>query len=349
MRPQLALACALALLVVACGDEAETTTTTAGSGATGAGGGGAAGSGAGAGPDTQSFTVEFGPVTVEPGSEDTKCVTKLLGNDEPIIVGRIRNEIPIGSHHLIVYRVNDTEERTEPDPCQPFTDALDPEQGSPLMVTQKHDETLVLPQGVGFSLGAGQMVRLEVHYLNTAGAPIEVTSKSTFTTMAPGEFEHEADFLFIGSPDIDIPPLSEATLGPVYFDPPAKLDGVSYFGITGHTHQYGTSVDVSIAETESGPDTPVYDVEEWQWSEPETVYHDPPFQVPVGGGFRFSCAWNNTSEQTVGFGESANEEMCFFWTYYYPSQGAYVCFHTDQYMGGYDLCCPGDAACSFLQ
>ena len=29
------------------------------------------------------------------------------------------------------------------------------------------------------------------------------------------------------------------------------------------------------------------------------------------------------------FGESANNEMCFFWAYYYPSKGAYVCVHTD--------------------
>jgi hypothetical protein len=40
--------------------------------------------------------------------------------------------------------------------------------------------------------------------------------------------------------------------------------------------------------------------------------------------------------------------MCFFWAYYYPSQGAFVCAHTDQVPGGYDLCCPGNPVCGML-
>jgi hypothetical protein len=78
------------------------------------------------------------------------------------------------------------------------------------------------------------------------------------------------------------------------------------------------------------------------------VYADPPFEIPAGGGFRFTCEWNNTSGQSVGFGESANDEMCFFWAYYYPSQGAFVCAHTDQIPGGFNLCCPGSPLCSML-
>ena len=60
---------------------------------------------------------------------------------------------------------------------------------------------------------------------------------------------------------------------------------------------------------------------------------------------RFSCQYDNKSSQSVGFGESANDEMCFFWAYYYPSQGSKVCFHTDQIAGGIDMCCPGGLFC----
>ena len=51
-------------------------------------------------------------------------------------------------------------------------------------------------------------------------------------------------------------------------------------------------------------------------------------------------------------------EMCFFWLYYYPSQGAKVCAHSDQFNQptGIDVCCPaaeGDvvsaAACQYLR
>ena len=44
---------------------------------------------------------------------------------------------------------------------------------------------------------------------------------------------------------------------------------------------------------------PIYDVPNWSWSEPATVFQDPPFHIPDGGGFKFTCTWNNTSDQTV--------------------------------------------------
>jgi hypothetical protein len=110
----------------------------------------------------------------------------------------------------------------------------------------------------------------------------------------------------------------------------------------------GTNVTVAAAETQNGPDKSVYDVPGWLWSEPQTVIHDPPFSVPKGGGFRFTCEYNNTGDQKVGFGEATTDEMCFFWAYYYPSQGSYVCLHTKQIAGGYDMCCPGNTLCSLF-
>ena len=284
-------------------------------------------------------------VTVPSGTENTQCVVKRLGNDTPIKVHQIHNVLPQGSHHLIVYRTDDTEEQPEPFECQPFADTLDPSKGSPLMVTQKHDETLTLPDGVGFALDAGVMIRLEMHYINPTGAPLDVSATSTFVTMPEEEFQHAADFLFVGNPDISIEPNSTFTLGPTFLPMPSDLAGSKFFAVTGHTHQFGTNVTVAVADSEAGADTTIYDVPNWQWDEPATVVLDPPIELAAGAGFRFTCEWNNTSPNTVGFGESANDEMCFFWAYYYPSKGARVCAHTDQVPGGFDLCCPGNPLC----
>jgi hypothetical protein len=72
-----------------------------------------------------------------------------------------------------------------------------------------------------------------------------------------------------------------------------------------------------------------------------------PFSIPAGGGFDFSCTYYNDTTMEVGFGESANAEMCFFWAYYYPSVGSKVCIHSDEYE--VDLCCPGDNLCSLIE
>lgn len=273
---------------------------------------------------------------------------KRLGNPAELRVGKIHNVLNDLSHHLIVYRTADTAEQLTPFDCQPFTDTLDPTKGSPMVITQKHEELIELPAGVAFSLAANQMIRLEMHYLNTSFEEREVTATSTFIPIPDAEFKDEADLLFIGNPDISIPPSSAATLGPSFIVMPPLLDGANFFGVTGHTHQWGTNVTVSVTDGQPASDKVIYDVPNWTWSEPATVYMDPPVTLPKGGGFRFTCDWENKSASTVSFGESATDEMCFFWAYYYPSKGAYVCVHTDQVAGGYDLCCPGHPFCSQL-
>ena len=137
--------------------------------------------------------------------------------------------------------------------------------------------------------------------------------------------EYEADVMFLGDTDIDIPKMSEATLGPTFLQLPSRFDGVSFFAITGHEHQWGTNVYVEVAEDAGSTGTPVYDVPMFLWDEPETVTHDPPFRVPDGGGFKLTCDWNNLSDEPVGFGTGVDDEMCFIWAYYFPSRGALVC------------------------
>jgi hypothetical protein len=185
------------------------------------------------------------------------------------------------------------------------------------------------------------MIRLELHMINATADSMEVTGTTNFITMDDSEYQNEMGFLFIGDPDITIPPNSSIQLGPIFFALPDDYAQSQFFAITGHEHQLGTDVQVSLATNANDPGTPVYDVPGWLWSEPATVPANPPFTIPSGGGFRFTCNWTNTTDQTVSFGESANDEMCFFWAYYYPSLGSRVCMHSDQYGGGIDLCCPG--------
>ncbi len=255
---------------------------------------------------------------------------------------------------MVVYRSDDTEEMLTPFECQPFVDTLDPTKGSPMVISQKDDDTITLPPGVAYTLDPDQMIRLELHYINASDQATTVTASSTFTTIPDADYQNEADIMFIGDADISIPAHSPLTLGPIYFQPEGRFDGVNFYAITGHEHQWGTGVTVAVAPSATpGNDTSIYDVPNWKWSDPLTVYPDPPFQAVYrrAAACRFTCTWENLSDNTVDFGESANDEMCFFWAYYHPSpRGALVCAHTDQINaangGAYDLCCPGDPFCN---
>jgi hypothetical protein len=296
-----------------------------------------------------SYMLTFGPVTVPAGTERTQCVVKRIANPERLPVGQFHNVLSAASHHMILYRVSDAVEHREPYDCQPFTDTLAPDKGAPIMITQRSEETLALPRGVAYTLDPGQMIRIEVHYVNATPAPVEVSASATFHPVSSHLLTDEADLVFMGNTDIHLAPKTRSTIGPTLLALPPALAGAHFFSFTGHTHRLGTDVKISVRRDANSSDQLVYDVPGWSYSEPATIFPDPPIQIDEGGGFRFSCEYDNESDKAVTFGESVEDEMCFFWGYYYPSKGARVCLHSG--VLGRELCCPGgadDALCRAL-
>jgi hypothetical protein len=319
-----------------------------------------AGSGGDAGmPDAPVLTgdmyrVTWGPVTIPPGVEDTQCIWLRLGNTGPIKVHQMHNQLNDASHHLIVYKNDqDTTEQTTPTPCDPFTGALNTSgMIAPIAITQKADDKIFLPPRVAYTFAPDQMIKLEMHYVNRGDEPKTVMATADFYAADAANIDHEASIIFAGSPDIDIPAGQTVTLHQFFTVPSyLNLSQSKFFAITGHTHKLGTSVRVSVAPGKTGPFTEVYAPTPFRWDEPETTPQSPEFSIPVGGGIDFECTWTNTTNRKAGFGESADDEMCFFWMYYYPSQGSKVCVHTEQYGGanGLNVCCPGDSLCGLIE
>jgi hypothetical protein len=303
----------------------------------------------------EKYTLTWGPVSVPAGRESTQCVWMRLGNATEIKVHQMHNRLNDASHHLIVYKDDmDTTEQLTPTPCEPFTGALNTSgMIAPIAITQKADDMIFLPHRVAYTFAPNQMVKLEMHYLNSSDTAQNVMATVDFYAAEAGTIDHEASILFTGSPDVSLMPGETKTLHQ-FFKVPDYLDlsKSKIFAITGHTHKLGTNVSVRVGPSKDGPMTEVYAPSPFKWDEPETkAYNGDPFSIPVGGGLDFECSWTNTTNQQVGFGESATDEMCFFWAYYYPSQGSKVCIHTEQYGGanGLNACCPGDSLCSLIE
>ncbi len=298
-------------------------------------------------PAGEVYSLRYGPITVLPGKENTQCVNLRLSNTSEIKVHQMRNLLSGGSHHLIVYKDDDPAsiEKATPYDCDPFTGALNLSgMAAPVMITQKAEDTLTLPDRVAYTFAPNQMIRIEMHFINSTDAPIEVSATSEFHSVPESAIDHEANVLFIGTPDINIPAGAMMDVR-AYFTPSRAqldLDGAKIFAITGHTHKHGRNVTISTATSQGGPRTSVYAPGRFDWSEPETSVHEPEFSLPDGlqAGFEITCSYHNTSSQTVRFGESANDEMCFFWAYYYPSKGSHVCVNTNFPGVNIDVCCP---------
>jgi len=311
-------------------------------------------------PVTVTYKTSIGDWTLQPRAETTRCMHRRLSNTEPVWVTSIETKLAPGSHHLIVYRSTATEEDTVAKECTPFVDVIGGD-AYPLMITQVGDETLTLPKGVALRLEPGQMIRMEAHYLNYYPDPIVAHADVTFHTVPESEVEHEAGLMLYGTPDIRVPAGQERST-PWYYLP--IWEGSKVFAATGHTHRFGTNVELrkaSAPEPTGLGDEPVtseediYPLDEaYEWDEAPVIEYDPPLAFGADEGIRYRCSWHNTSSQTVSFGESANQEMCFFWLYYYPTNGYRLCIN----MGGwYDWadglvqrveCCPESSVCGLV-
>jgi hypothetical protein len=263
-----------------------------------------------------SYRIHIEVPDVPPGTEGTKCVKVRLGNKSDIKVGRVHNQLFGQSHHFIVSSVTDLSEDEEGlTDCRPFSAPLT---GAPLTVTQKHDEEITLPDGVGYALNARQLMHLELHYINTTDETADVRAESELFALDDDDDIKEAGFLIGGTMDISIPPRSNKSTGDIFIELPEVLDDAKYYAVTGHTHRFGKNVSISTAPNHDAEGMPIYELSNFDWSAPEVKYFDPPLQVPAGGGFRVNCAWDNPTDDTIKYGESALTEMCFFWAYYYP-------------------------------
>ncbi len=254
---------------------------------------------------------------VAPGEENTKCLQVRLGNTDPVKIGRVHNKLSAVSHHLVVSAVTDpTETESDLFDCSPFRAVLI---GAPLTVSQKHDDTILLPDGVAFPLEAAQLMHLEMHYINTGTDTADVTATSDLYPLAsPGPDVQEASFIIIGTFAINLPANSQHENPWSYVKLPDAFANSNIYGATGHTHRFGTAARLAVSGPDGADPNIIYDPSPFTWSEAELKFFDQPQHVPAGGGFSFQCAWNNTSDATVTYGESALQEMCFFWTYYYP-------------------------------
>jgi hypothetical protein len=267
-------------------------------------------------PVGATYDVSIGPVTLSPGEERIVCVDKRLPSDHPIDVVQMTSDLTPGGHHIILYKSSATTENTTPFPCQSFRDILT---GTvPLFIAQKPHTELEFPRGVAYRFPAGQMVRMELHFLNATQAPASIAGTVHLGEATAGTVTDHANLLFWGRVDIDIPAAQQATVGPSfhYF----RQTDLHIFGVTGHQHHLGTGFKIELANAID--DTAAQTIyENNDWANPPLKSFDPPLSPKDGQGFRFTCSYDNTTSQTVKFGESVNDEMCFLWAYYYPDEG----------------------------
>jgi hypothetical protein len=222
------------------------------------------------------------------------------------------------SHHLIVAAVQpgtqtdmDTQVGMKEicNSADHFGGELEPVTGSQ---HPYHDETF--PDGVGRIYKGGQKLVFDYHYFNTTSEPVQARGAVNFHLVDESEIDRIAQGFGFYNANIFIPAGGKAD----FTEECTFNQDVTVFKLVRHTHQWGTDFDAWFAggahDGEHIFTSPDYETTDFMLDEPVVVH--------AGEGFRFRCAFENTTDNLLTFGLKATDEMCIlFGEWYVPNIG----------------------------
>ncbi len=211
-------------------------------------------------------------------------------------------------HHLLLFQA-DSSYGTTPQQCSATTSAqwrlvTGWAPGGPNMET---------PPEAGFPEEGTTHWILQVHYNNASGQNAGQVDKSGYDLCTTDKLRpNDAAVMAPGTLKMTLPP--RATTDITCNWSPMLIGKVHFFGATPHMHKLGTKMSTYV--THNGVKTKVVDQQNFDFNY-QSAY---PASVDLQDGDTVStrCAWNNTTDQAVQWGENTGDEMCFNFIPYYP-------------------------------
>lgn len=243
------------------------------------------------------------PLEVPAGGELYKCqdFANPFGKDIAIIESK--SVMSPGSHHFAAFRIDGL---TTADLADCPAGGLEAHEFVHASQTPEQDTTY--PANVGRFLPATDGLRLQVHYLNTTNAPLQVQATFSMHYVDADSIEYKAGGVFLNNLGVSAPPgMSTATKSFVLTSDIKLLVAVS------HMHRHALDFTSSTSDGRM-----IYESTDWDGPSPATF--DPAMEIASGTSITWTCSFQNDTTTTLTFGQSAlTNEMCIFNGVYYPS------------------------------
>jgi hypothetical protein len=260
-------------------------------------------------PPAVGFQLLSTPVTMAPGEEQYLCWSFVLPKDAPLNVIATQPQIsPHGVHHYAIFT------KTGAVPANPVAydcKVMDATWG---LVAGGGVGTpgLTFPTGTAMTLAAGSQVVFQLHLLNATSEPQNPSGivnliGSTDDTLT------QVGLLIAGTLDITIPPHQSNVK--VQGGCNAPFDMPNVFALFPHMHQLGTNIEMTL--TPQGSTTPNILIDK-AWDFGNQGVYPATGSAKKGDGVNVQCTYDNSSDNTVTFGESTTNEMCIGVFFYWP-------------------------------
>lgn len=257
----------------------------------------------GTGPDAGAAGETYVPLItgdwqLPADNENYVCVRETITRD--MYIKAIRPIAPVGTHHTVLM-LGPPDKPDGIEDCN--SDLIKPA----IFASGVGTQPLELPPGVAIHLHPGDQLLLNLHLFNATDAALSGTSGMEIVEADPAEVEHEAGVALAGKAQGLVVGQGETTQTGTCTTPA----GSTIFAVAPHMHLLGTHMKV----TYNG--APVLDTD-YAFDNQRYQLIDPMIDTVAGGKYTVECTYVNHTGDTVYFGESTTNEMCFALTFIYP-------------------------------
>jgi Copper type II ascorbate-dependent monooxygenase, C-terminal domain len=266
-------------------------------------------------PNAQHHDFEMDSFDVATGAEFYQCQDIRNPFARDIAIVHSESNASNGTHHIFAFQITRDESMLQDGQAVSAGFAC-PSGGLEFHpyfhLAQRPTDTIDYPEGVARSLKAEEVIRLNVHYFNVTDQPITVHAKVAIDYVEPQQAKQLAAWFFVAGQSIMVPP--GKSVQPFSYEAAADMN---FLQITGHMHHRGQHFEAH-ALADSGDQRALYASD--TWDEPETKNLLPAFTVKQGEKLEYACQFDNDSDRTLVYGESAEtNEMCNMFGVFYPA------------------------------
>ncbi|WP_337044192.1 monooxygenase [Emticicia sp. 17c] len=265
------------------------------------------------------YQMKLEPFNVAPDFEREIFIRKPLGNTETAYINRIQIKMRPGSHHFILYGFRDPNNLA---PLNQLRDLRNPD-GSLNFVTfqqmgnhifnfggSEANMDYTFPAGTAVEIAPGATFDMNSHYYNktTTAIPGEVYI-NLFTTKKEN-VKNTLKVLDLANNNLNIPPKQKTVISKTFtFDKNIKV-----VMLLSHTHKLGEKFEILI---KGGARDGEVIYTSTNWEHPEKTNYTPYISLKKGEGLTSKITYNNTTDQTVRFGLTTEDEMGIIFGYYF--------------------------------
>ncbi len=268
---------------------------------------------------SEGFQLAINTFTVSPKSEREVFVNRISPNTSTVYVNKITMQGRPNSHHFVLYGFQNN---TLLPPANMMRDLYNAD-GSINITTfaqmQNHvflgggtdvNTTYTFPEGVALKIPPATALDLNAHYFNQQNTNLAGENYINLYTVSQANVLKEAQSINFANYNFSIPANSRKTITTNF----TFNKEVTVITLTSHFHKLGEKFQIKVL---GGPRNGEVVYENTDWQHPLVINLAKPIQLKSGEGLTSVVTYNNTTNKTVNFGLTSEDEMNIIFGYYY--------------------------------